>query len=179
MSARLVVPKRSSNAVLTSGSSSISSWTISSLEIVAAPWRANACSASLFPAPMPPVIATSSRLRFGLGLSVGDRLRFRDRLGSRFGLRLRDGLLVRDGGLRFSERIGGCGRAFGKDFLGEAEVRRQLASLVCALVVSGAVDALHREREAAALGVHLEDQHLDVLALRDDLARVLDVVLRE
>jgi hypothetical protein len=61
MSLRRVVPNRSSSAAWTSGSSSISSWTISSLEIVAAPWRANACSASLLPAPIPPVIATSRR----------------------------------------------------------------------------------------------------------------------
>ena len=76
MSARFVVPKRSSSALLTSVSSSIRSWTISSLEIVAAPWRANASSASLFPAPMPPVIATLSgffglvRLGFGLGVRL-------------------------------------------------------------------------------------------------------------
>jgi len=37
MSLRRVVPKRESSAFRTSGSSSISSWTISSLEIVAAP----------------------------------------------------------------------------------------------------------------------------------------------
>ena len=36
-------------------------WTISSDEIVAAPCFANAFSASLLPAPMPPVIATLSR----------------------------------------------------------------------------------------------------------------------
>jgi hypothetical protein len=30
---------------------------MSSLEITAAPWRANACRASLLPAPMPPVMA--------------------------------------------------------------------------------------------------------------------------
>ena len=41
------------------------------------------------------------------------------------------------------------------------------------------LDALEREREAAPLGVDLEDQHVDRIALRDDLARVLDVVLRQ
>lgn len=35
---------------------------MSSLETTAAPWRANACRASLFPAPMPPVIAMATRL---------------------------------------------------------------------------------------------------------------------
>src|SRR6266566_2627581 len=33
---------------------------MSSLEIVAAPWRAKALSASVLPAPMPPVIATAT-----------------------------------------------------------------------------------------------------------------------
>ena len=92
-----MVPNRSSSAARTSGSSSIRSWTISSLEIVAAPWRANACSASLFPAPMPPVIATSSRLGFfGLGLSVGRGLG----LGFGLGLRLGRGLRQRLGLVR-------------------------------------------------------------------------------
>src|SRR6266540_2443000 len=101
---------------------------------------------------MPPVIATSSRLGFlGLGLSgVGRGLGFR------------------------------LGRAFREHFLGEAEVRRQLASFIeVALFAFLAVDALHRQRQPTALGVHFEDQHADVLALRDDLARVLHVPLRE
>src|ERR671929_103549 len=42
-----------------------------------------------------------------------------------------------------------------------------------------ALDALEREREASPLGVDLDDLRLDEVALRDDLARVLDVVLRE
>ena len=41
------------------------------------------------------------------------------------------------------------------------------------------LDALEREREPTALAVDLEDQDLDGIALRHDLARVLDVVLRE
>ena len=41
------------------------------------------------------------------------------------------------------------------------------------------LDALQREGEATALAVDLEDQHVDGIALRDDLARVLDVVARE
>ena len=41
------------------------------------------------------------------------------------------------------------------------------------------LDPLEREREAAALAVDLEDQHVDRIALRDDLARVLDVVAGE
>src|SRR5918997_226248 len=42
-----------------------------------------------------------------------------------------------------------------------------------------ALDALDAQRQAAALGVDLEDLHLDVVARRDDLARVLDVMRRE
>src|SRR5512132_2251816 len=120
MSERFVVPKRSSSAPLTSGSSSISSWTISSLESVAAPWRANARSASLFPAPMPPVIATLSGFRLiglrwlgfgfqrGLGFGYRDRLSFGFRLELGFGFRDRLGL-----GLGFRDRLGlqlGLGR---------------------------------------------------------------------
>ena len=41
------------------------------------------------------------------------------------------------------------------------------------------LDALERERQAPPLGVDLEHAHVHVLALRDDLARVLDVVRRE
>ena len=41
------------------------------------------------------------------------------------------------------------------------------------------LDALEGEREPAALAVDLDDLHVDGLALSDDLARVLDVVLRE
>ena len=42
-----------------------------------------------------------------------------------------------------------------------------------------ALDALDAQRQAAALGVDLEDLHLDLVARGDDLARVLDVVRRE
>ena len=42
-----------------------------------------------------------------------------------------------------------------------------------------ALDALDAQRQAAALGVDLEDLDLDLVARRDDLARVLDVVRRE
>ena len=54
------VAEPSTIACFTSSSSRSRRWTISSLETVAAPWRANAFSASLLPAPMPPVIATAS-----------------------------------------------------------------------------------------------------------------------
>ncbi len=41
------------------------------------------------------------------------------------------------------------------------------------------LDALQREREASALAVDLEDQDVHRVTLRDDLARVLDMVVRE
>src|SRR4051794_23306936 len=109
MSDRFVVPNRSSSARLTSASSSINSWTISSLEMVAAPWRANARRASLFPAPMPPVIATLSGLLGLVGLGLGSRLGLGLDVCRRFGCRIRRGL---DGGrllgrlLRLRLRLG-------------------------------------------------------------------------
>src|SRR6476661_1547181 len=127
MSARLVVPKRSSSAPSTSGSSSINWWTISSLEIVAAPWRANAASASLFPAPMPPVIATATGLRGLVGLVRRGRgldgLLGRDRglAGRDLGSRLRDG--------RLGESL--VGGLLLRPFLGESLVG---ALLLCLLL---------------------------------------------
>ena len=41
------------------------------------------------------------------------------------------------------------------------------------------LDPLQGEREAATVAVDLEDQHVDRIALRDDLARVFDVVIGE
>ena len=41
------------------------------------------------------------------------------------------------------------------------------------------VDTLQREREATALCIDLEDQDVDRVSLGDDLARILDMVLRE
>src|SRR6266545_6521283 len=58
-------PKRSRTAARTSSSEPSSSWTISSLEITAAPCRANARSASDFPAPIPPVTATATGRALG------------------------------------------------------------------------------------------------------------------
>src|SRR3712207_9039616 len=42
-----------------------------------------------------------------------------------------------------------------------------------------ALDALDRQRQPAALGVDLEDLDLHLVARLDDLARVLDVLLRQ
>src|SRR5436309_971554 len=62
------VPKRSRSAARTSASSRRSWWTMSSLEIVAAPCRAKACKASVLPAPILPVIATATgRMKLLLG----------------------------------------------------------------------------------------------------------------
>ena len=47
-------------------------WTISSLDLVAAPWRANDSRATLLPAPMPPVRATETgRLLVLVGSGFG------------------------------------------------------------------------------------------------------------
>src|SRR6185503_9393019 len=91
---RTIRPSRATIACLTSSSSRSRRWTIASLEIVAAPWRANAFSVSLFPAPIPPVIATETGrtrllplgvlgggLELGLGLGTGVRLGLRSGLG--------------------------------------------------------------------------------------------------
>src|SRR5215212_4618010 len=97
-------PSRSTIARLTLSSLRSRWWTISSLETVAAPRRANACSASVLPAPIPPVIATATGRRklgglfgffvggrrLGLGLRLGLGGRDRLGLGSRDGLRLLD-----------------------------------------------------------------------------------------
>src|SRR6185312_15672654 len=188
-------PKRSRSASRTFASSCRRRWTMSSLEMTAAPCRAKAARASLFPAPMPPVMATAIGLAKLLGLvggslGLGGRLRRRllggrfRRFGDRLVRRLfRCGLELRLGlGLCFVERrCLGSRRALREDLLGEVEVRRAFDHLgvLCALGHAPALDALEREGEAPSLGVHLDDLRLDRVALRDDLARVLDVVLRE
>src|SRR6476620_6282605 len=206
---------------------------MSSLEIVAAPWRAKALSASVLPAPMPPVIATATDrdgdppsgrkrppwrlLLFGFGGSRW-RLAFgvaRTRLVRGLGVcldALVDELLrqVGHGGLRglvarrflvldlgfgdshrrlslfYCHAVGCLALAkrslrLGEDLLGEVEVRCSLDRLrvVGARDDSAALDALQREREAASLAVDLDDLGLHLVPLRDDLARVLDVMLRQ
>src|SRR5919199_333061 len=161
-------PKRSTTSRRTSSSSASRRWTISSLDATSAPWRANAFRASLFPAPIPPVIATAIGLLGGrlfvdrgLGLGLG--------LGFGFGFRGRFFLGSRRGLLR-------------EDVLREPEVRRgvdRLAAVGARLRHRAVLDALQREREPAPLRVDLEDEDVHGVALRDDLARVLDVVLRE
>src|SRR5512133_501605 len=202
-SAKTASPKRSFSASRTDSSSCSRRWTMSSLEMTAAPWRAKAARASLLPAPMPPVMATAIGLAKLLGLvcgslGLGGRLRLLGRLFGRFRDRLLGGLffaccLVRLrllGGLELRLRLGlrlvqrrclGSCRALREDLLREIEVRRALDDLgvLGALGHTSALDPLERQREATAFGVHLDDLRLDRVALRDDLPRVLDVMLRE
>src|SRR5581483_5106558 len=170
--ARSVVPKRSSSAARTSGSLAISRWTTSSLDCTGTPRRPNARSTSLFPAPIEPVTATVRGRRTALPLDVVLKGAF-GRLG--FGLdRLGEAAnvgLVLGGGLVRAER----GR-LREDLLGEVERGHALGPRQRQLAV---LDPLQRQGEAAALGVDLDDLHGDDGALRDDLARVLDVVRRE
>src|SRR5919201_1871105 len=72
-------------------------------------------------------------------------------------------------------------RGLGEDLLGQVEVRRSFDGLGVGapLLHASALDALEREREPTALAVDLDDLRADEVALRDDLARVFDVVLRE
>ena len=97
-------------------------------------------------------------LRLGLALDGLDLFRSRNRLRRR----------LRTGGLAHRALERPLAR---EDLVGEAELGRRRRAL--------ALDALQRQRQAAALGVDLDDLRLHLVALRDDLARVLDVVLRE
>src|SRR5436190_445308 len=123
--------------------------------------------------------------------SARPRAAARPLLGRGF-VRALDGLVARDGlrgralaatlveGARLDRVVARERRALvGEDVLREIDRRR--CGLVARLRLHGhpLVDALEREREAAPLGVDLEDPHVHRVALRDDLARVLDVVLGE
>src|SRR5215210_4143349 len=195
-------PSRSTIARLTPSSLRSRWWTISSLETVAAPSRANARSASVFPAPIPPVIATATgRLKlcglvgffvggrgfgcgcgFGLDHWLGLGRRSRLRLGLR--LDLGNGL-DRAHGDRFVEHLNLlCGRHFARGrvaehVLGEIEVRGERCAVGARLDGLALLDALEREREAPPVGVDLDHLHVHDVALGDDLARILDVVLRQ
>src|SRR5688500_3512053 len=116
---------------------------ISSLEMVAAPCRANARRASDFPAPMPPVMATATgrRLvllflrRFGIAAVgvAGPLLLGGDAVGL-------DALVELLGGNVLGS--GGVGLRLGEDLLGETQLRSALAAGRVALVYP-----LERERE--------------------------------
>src|SRR4051794_339139 len=152
---------------------------------------------------MPPVMATATgftRLP-GVGLGgLGGRFGLRSGLVGDLGLgdgRLGE-ILVDNFGVAFGcvlARLGdnvrlvagvnlvvelvelGCGRR-SRVVVGELDVAGEVRSLLLRDRAT-ALDPLQREREPATLAVDLEDQDLDVVALRDDLARVLDVVVRE
>src|SRR5882724_9463229 len=124
-------PNRSTSSRRTSGSLRSRRCTISSLDLVAAPCRANASSAALLPAPIPPVIATA-RGRFALvlvgsGCFVG---------GSRIDLVARVHCLALQGlvrGLALQRLVSGrrrvelrrerCRSRIAEDVLGQVEVR--------------------------------------------------------
>src|SRR3954451_22331624 len=66
-----------------------------------------------------------------------------------------------------------------EDVLGEVDRRRRGILAGTGLHGHPLVDALQRKRQAPALRIDLEDAHVHRVALGDDLARVLDVVLCE
>src|SRR6266498_1178484 len=190
-------PKRSRTAARTSSSERSRSWTISSLEITAAPWRANAPSASDFPAPIPPVTATATGRALGglfflrrsriAALGVAGTRIFRrhavglDALVGLLGRRFLDEALLGDGLLSRarSQGLPGDGllcHVFGEDFLGEAQLGGPLADPGAAFSF---VDPLQGEGQATPLRIHLDDLRAHRLTLGHDLARVLDVVLRQ
>src|SRR5436190_11114896 len=173
-------PHRSRRAAWTSSSSRSSRWTISSLEIVAAPWRANASSAALLPAPMPPVTATvvsllplfRGRRDFvgGRAIHLLDRRRLAlDRVARR---RV-------DRRVLFERRRFRRGLRVAEHVFREIEMRCALDRLVRPRRPMPVLDALQRERQAAALGVDLQDEDRNDVSLRDDLAGVLDVMVCE
>src|SRR5919204_1103326 len=220
-SSRIASPNRSRSAERTCSSSRNRLWTMASLESVAAPWRADEGSASVFPPPMPPVIAAatgrgtlfagfwgrSRRLALGVAgpLLLGGRLIGRDALISELG---RDivGVAGRCG-RRFATTCGHVLRprrlclwnldvprdplahsAFAdrrlrlrEDLLGKIEIRRPRDRLriVGTRNDAATLDALEREGKPPPLGIDLDDLRLHLVALRDDLTGVLDVVLRQ
>src|SRR6185312_14687554 len=151
---------------------------------------------------MPPVSPTTSGAPGALSLVGGPvaRIRHRDLGGGLVAARVRLGLirglclgrvrsrsgLIRDGLGLVGGRLGlvlGRLRLVGEHLFGQA----QLGHLgLLALARSAQVDRLHRvagldaaqgQRQAAAIGVDLDDLDLDLFALLHDLARILDVVL--
>src|SRR5712691_7107380 len=179
-------PQRSRIAARTPSSSARSVCTNSSLDAVAAPCRANAASASLFPAAMPPVSATVTgrcTLLGGNGLvraldGLGCRLRLAEDVFVRALVRLielRLFVLFRLVVCRLGSRQ--LSGVVGEHVFGEIDRRRRSILAGERLHRHAVVDALERERKTAALGIDLEDAHAHRVALRDDLARVLDVVL--
>src|SRR3954453_8463480 len=150
---------------------------------------------------MPPVIATATGratlflLVLGFARVFGFvRRRWRSALGvAGTGLlgSLRVGLdalveLVALLGRDLAGVLRGLGRglaagSLGEDVFRQGELRTPLDRLrvVCSCDNPPALDTLERERQSASLAVDLDDLRLDLIPLRDDLARVLDVMLGE
>src|SRR5215218_6079667 len=197
-------PQRATTRSRSSGEA-YSSCTTASVDSVAAPSRRSASRAVDLPAPSPPVRPTNGIGAPGPASGRGGIVRLGlDRLGllgrglvggDRRGLR-RSGIGLQIGGdLGYLGRgdVGHPGvRRTGEDVFAQAELGdvvevagplvRQRGELLWRQdlrLEHLALDALDAQRQAAALGVDLEDLHLDVVARRDDLARVLDVMRRE
>src|SRR5882724_10934250 len=139
-------PHRSRIAARTPLSSARSVCTNSSLDAVAAPWRANASSASLLPAAMPPVSATVN----GRGtLFGGDGLvRALGGLGLVFDLdlgRCVELVALQLLGLGFGD--GKCRRLIREDVLGKIDGRRCRVLAGAGLQRHPVVDALERQRQ--------------------------------
>src|SRR5918998_1800327 len=193
-------PQRATTRSRSSGEA-YSSCTTASVDSVAAPSRRSACRAVDLPAPSPPVRPTNGTFANAPASARGGivRLGFDGR-----GLVGRDGL--RPGGGGIGREVGGRdglgrgrlgGRLTGEDLFAQPQLGYvvEVAGTLPGGGVVGhggeplgrqdlrlehlALDALYAQRQAAALGVDLEDLHLHVVAGRDDLARVLDVVRRE
>ena len=136
---------------------------MSSLDRVAAPCRANASSATLFPAPIPPVSATERGRLLLLVRGVGGCCGF---FPGRCGF-----FLDRRGILRRLE-LGGRRRrgGVGEDVFREIQMRRALERRLVFGPALG-IDALERQGKPAPLRVDLEDQDGNGLPLRGHLAR--------
>src|SRR5258705_9306685 len=154
-------PHLSRIAARTPLSSARSVCTSSSLDAVAAPWRANAASASLFPAAMPPVSATVTgrcTLFGGDGLvralnGLGCRLRLVEEVFVRALVRLVDLRLVvlhlvvaRLGGRRRRR-----GSVVGEHVFGEIDRRRRGVLTWERLHRHPVIDTLQREPRASRL----------------------------
>src|SRR5436853_234958 len=162
-------PQRSRIALRTSSSPASSSCTNASLEAVAAPWRANAASASLLPAAIPPVSATVTGRGtllecFGVfGVFGGDRSGF---VRALCGL---DGRRSVDLGRRL--RIGLLSGLAGDDVALVVALEHLLPRVGLRL--------LQPERDALPIAVDVEHLDIDLLADLEHLGRMVDVAPRQ
>ena len=133
------------------------------------------------PSPQPPPRRRPRRSAHVLGFDVGASASASVSATPRLGLGAHDlgglGLVGSFGHLGSSAAGASAKTSSERSRLGRSVHR--LGAVGARLNRIGVLDALEREREAAAVAVDLDDLHVHRLALRDDLARVLDVVLRE